>query len=353
MIKILHLYPKIDLACGISKSIYSIVTNTKEMSESYVYCLGGDSISKFERAEIKIIVHSVKKRTLLSSILIFFDLLSLVKSKEINIVHSHHRYFDLIVFIISKLISVRTITSVQSKVYGKKSLSYKSEVLIPCSYAIKRHLIDYFVVKENRIKVIHNFIDPLTLKLTVDKSTLKKEMGIQEIEIVIGFIGRFNNQEKGIDILLEAFRRISGEFSNRKLVLIGEGDDKKYITNFIDKYHLNAITLTPKENIFDYYNIIDIVVLPSRVEPFGIVAIEAGLMKKAFIGSNVDGLKEIITNGADGILSEKENVDSLAQNLKKLIENPELRTSLGEALYQKVINNFTSEQDHSSFRANL
>jgi glycosyltransferase involved in cell wall biosynthesis len=124
--------------------------------------------------------------------------------------------------------------------------------------------------------------------------------------------------------------------------MIGEGDDKNYMSDFIDKHRLNAITLAPKENIFDYYNIVDIVVLPSRVEPFGIVAIEAGLIKKAFIGSNVDGLKEIITDGTDGILFEKENVESLAQNLKKLIDNRDLRTILGEALHQKVIKNFTS-----------
>jgi glycosyltransferase involved in cell wall biosynthesis len=126
--------------------------------------------------------------------------------------------------------------------------------------------------------------------------------------------------------------------------MIGEGDDKNYIDNFIAKHHINAITLPPKENIFDYYDIIDIVVLPSRVEPFGIVAIEAGIMKKPLIASDADGLKEIIDNGKSGILVETGNIGSLTDSLRILMAKPELRNRLGEELYNKVVNNFTSNE---------
>ena len=72
--------------------------------------------------------------------------------------------------------------------------------------------------------------------------------------------------------------------------------------------------------------------------------IESGLMKKPFIGSNVDGLKEIVDNGFDGILYECENVGSLTNSLITLIPENNLRIRLGEELYRKVINNFTSEK---------
>ena len=342
MIKILYLYPDINLTCGISKTIYLIATNIEENYQTQIFCLGGDGIEKFKKAKIDIIVFPVQKRRLIQTCRVFIKLFSIVRIQKIDIIHSHHRYFDLLAHIISKFISIETITSVQSKVYGKKHLSYKSKILIACSNCIKEHLIKYFKIDPKKIQVIHNFIDLSEAKIQMDKDVLKRELGIEDKTIVISFIGRFSIREKGIDVLLEAFRRISHEYANLKLILIGEGDDKNYIDNFIAKHPINAITLPPKENIFDYYNMIDIVVLPSRVEPFGIVAIEAGLIKKAFIGSNVDGLKEIITDGTDGILFEKENVESLAQNLKKLIDNRDLRTILGEALHQKVIKNFTS-----------
>lgn len=345
MIKILHLYPEINITCGISKSIYSIVTNANDTYENYVFCLGGDGIDKFKRGGINIVVLPENKRGPFQTIKIFFTLFYFIRKQNIEIIHSHHRYFDLIAFIISKLISVRTITSVRSKVYNKIHFSYKAQTLIACSNAIKKHLIEYFKIDQKKIKVIYNFIDPKGVNNSIQKSDLKKELGIDDNNIVIGFVGRFSIREKGVDILLESFKKLNkGNNYNIVLLLIGDGEDKAYINNFICTNNLKVLVLSPKENIFDYYNIIDIVVLPSRIEPFGNVAIEAGFVKKAFIGSDIDGLREIIDNGMNGILVEKENIDSLTNNLRILIEDAKLRTRLGEELYHKVMNNFTSEK---------
>ena len=341
---ILHLQPELKIACGITKTIYLLVKNTSQEINHSVFTLGGDAIERFTGAKINVAIYPKKNRGLLQSIAIFVKIFSLVKKQKIDIIHSHHRYFDLIAFIISKLISVRTITSVQSKVYGKKSLSYKSEILIACSNCIKEHLIKYFKIDPQKIQVIHNFVDLNEAKIQIDKDVLKRELGIEENTIVIGFIGRFSIPEKGVDIILEAFRSIPPEYANLKLIMIGDGDDKNYIDDFITNHKLNAVTLSPKVNIYEYFNIIDIVVLPSRVEPFGIVAIEAGLMKKPLVASSVDGLKEIVDNGFDGILYECENVGSLTNSLITLIPENNLRIRLGEELYRKVINNFTSEK---------
>jgi len=343
MTKILHLYPEINITCGVSKSIFSIVTNTNEIYENYVFCIGGDGIDKYKRAGINIVFFPENKRGLFQTLKIFFTLFYFIRKQKIEIIHSHHRYFDLIAFIISKLISVRTITSVQSKVYGKKHLSYKSEILVACSSCIKEHLIKYFKIDPQKIKVIYNFVDLKDVRIQTEKSMLKRELGIDENRVVIGFIGRFSIREKGVDVLLEAFRRISREYANLKLIMIGDGDDKNYIDNFITNNNINTITLSPKENIYEYFNLIDIVVLPSRVEPFGIVAIEAGLMKKSLVASSVDGLKEIVDNGLNGILFQSENVEFLTNSLRTLIQENNLRIRLGEELYKKVMINYTSD----------
>ena len=86
---------------------------------------------------------------------------------------------------------------------------------------------------------------------------------------------------------------------------MGAGEELKFINDFIKKNNLKALVLPSKENVFDYFNIIDIVVLPSRIDPFPLVMLESGLMKKAFIGSSVDGIKEFIVNGKDGIRFSK------------------------------------------------
>jgi len=344
MIKILHLYPDINLTCGISKTIYLIATNIEENYQTHIFCLGGDGIEKFKKAKIDIIVFPVQKRRLVQTFRVFIKLFSIVRVQKIDIIHSHHRYFDLLAHIISKFISIETITSVHSKVYGKKHISYKSEILIACSNCIKEHLIKYYQIDPKKIQVIHNFVDLSEAKIQMDKDVLKRELGIEEKTIVIGFIGRFSIPEKGIDILLEAFKSIPPEYANLKLVMIGDGDDKNYIDDFITNNNLNVIALSPKRYIYDYINLIDIVVLPSKVDPFPLVMIETGLMKKAFIGSDVDGIKEFIENGKDGFLFPIEKVDLLTEKLNDLISNPKLRKKIGEELYNKVVNNFTSNK---------
>jgi L-malate glycosyltransferase len=342
--RILHLQPELKIACGITKTIYLLVKNTSQEINHSIFTLGGDAIERFKNAKMNVVIYPKNRRGLFPSIVILIKIFSLVKKQKIDILHSHHRYFDLNAFIISKLISVKTITSVHSKVYGKKIISYKADYLIACSNSIKDHLIGYFKINSERIKVIYNFVDPKEAIVKIERSVLRRELGIEEQFIVIGFIGRFSVREKGVDILLESFHRLSSDYTSLILVLIGAGEDLNLINDFIKKNNLKVLVLPSKVNIFDYFNIIDIVVLPSRVDPFPLVMLESGMMKKTFIGSDVDGIKEFIVNGIDGFIFPTENVDLLTENLDALITNSELRIKFGHYLNEKVINNFTSEK---------
>ena len=101
-------------------------------------------------------------------------------------------------------------------------------------------MIKYFKIDPQKIQVIHNFIDLNEAKVQIDKYALKRELGIEENTIVIGFIGRFSVREKGVDILIEAFKTISYKYKNLKLIMVGEGEYKNYIDNFITTYNLNV-----------------------------------------------------------------------------------------------------------------
>lgn len=349
--RILHLHTKINLTCGISKTIFLIAKNLDREFEQFVFTLGGDAITKFKGAGINILQSVSKSRDLFQTLKILIEIIRITKTQNIDIIHSHHRYFDLLAYIVSLISRVKTVTSVHNKVYGKITLSYKAQRLIACSHSIKQHLIDYFGINEEKIIVIYNFIDIHDINTTFDKAILTKQLGIKEESKIIGFVGRFNIQEKGIDILLESFKKVSSSFKTSVLILIGEGRDIKYIKNFIHKNIINVIVLSPREKIFDFYNIFDIVLIPSRVEPFGIVAIEAGLMKKPVIASNVDGLKEIIDSGINGILFPSESIELLTKSIIILFNNTEMRSELGKELYKKVMNNFTSEKCLPKYRS--
>ena len=338
---ILHLQNQLNITCGVSKTIFLLIKNSDKNFKHRVICLGGDGIMRFERIGIFPIVIKYNRFSIYGTIGIFFYILKFCRENKIDIIHSHHRYFDTLSVIVARYLKIKTVMSVQSKVYGRRFVSYKSDLLIACSETIKNHLINYYKVKPNRIKVINNFVDPDEIQINISGKDLKDSLDLGKDSIIIGFLGRFNNKEKGVDLLLKGVNILKKEFKNVQLILVGNGTDKDYIDTFISRNNLRAIIIPSSDNVYNYYNICDIVVVPSRIEPFGIVIIEAGMMKKAVLGSNVDGISEIITNNYNGLIFEKNNYNDLTDKIRKLIEDDNLRKSLGQNLYDDVFKKYS------------
>lgn len=339
--KILHLHTELNIACGISKTIYLLIQNIPNDYKQFIYTFGGDGLAKFEQTNAEVRVTSARRKGIVSFLVVLIELIYLSRKNKIDILHSHHRYFDLIAYIMSKFTKVKTITSVHSKVDGKKILSYKADQLIACSYTIKAHLIEYFHIDEKRITVIHNFVDEKESEGYKIQSDLKELIVGSQNKTVIGFVGRINVEEKGVDVLLESFKLLSKKLKDIKLLIVGNGPDSTFVRNYACRNKLDVAFVEAQENVYPFLHIMDIIVMPSRVEPFGIVAIEAGLNKKPVVCSNVDGLIEIVEDGVTGLLVMPNDSTLLADTIFRLVENKNLRTELGEALYKKVRANFT------------
>lgn len=344
MINILHLQNYLNLSCGVSKTIYLIVKNSSHQFKHNVICFGGDGLSRFGEMNIDPIILDNNKRSYKSVLTHFTKLYRYCRQNEINIIHSHHRYFDSLSKMLKLFLSVKTITSVQSKVYGNKIISYKADMLIPCSNFIKEHLIKNFNIKEERLRVIYNSVDQSEAFTLRPKEEIMNELNILSDSFIIGYLGRLDYSEKGIDILLEAFRLLSETNKNIFLLLIGNGKDENEIKSFISAHQLNAKVFNSKKDIFNYYQLIDLFVLPSRIEPFGIVIIEAGIMRVPVIASNVDGIPELIEHEINGLLFESGNVHDLKAKIIRVMNNPELARGYARNLYRKVNDSFTIER---------
>ena len=344
MIRILHLQTELNLACGITRTIEQIVNNSSIEFEHNIIALSGNALARFEIPGVKLKVLSLNGISIIGLFKILFILFTYCNKNSIQIVHSHHRYFDSIVWILKFLLKIKTITSVQSKVFGKKTFSYKAEKLIACSTALKNHLIKNFNINENRIRVIYNAIEPKSILNTIEKTELAKDLGLKVNKYIIGFVGRIDFAEKGVDILLEAFNQLSISNPSVHLLLVGDGPNNQEVKRYCDMKKENATLLSAKDNIFDYYNLMDVVVLPSRVDPFPLAMLETGLMNKPFIGSNVDGIPEIIIDGYNGLQFESENVEELKNQILKVINDKELSEKLAKNLNRTVLESYSTEK---------
>ena len=139
---------------------------------------------------------------------------------------------------------------------------------------------------------------------------------------VVGYLGRIVS-DKGIEELIRAFDRVSKKHKDAKLVLYGTGDDVDYFKHISDNknIHFKGYTSEPHKA----YSEMGIYVLPSYHEGLSLALLDAAMMQKALIATNVDGNPEIVIDKETGLLVEPRDVDSLTEALDKLLSSPQLQ----------------------------
>lgn len=172
----------------------------------------------------------------------------------------------------------------------------------------------------------------------VKNRCLKKKI-FDESAINILFVGRFDPQ-KGVDFLLKTFQRCSR--FDLHLHLIGDSvlSTNKY--NNINDDRIHFLGWVPHEKMMEYYYSCDVVIMPSRWEAFGLVAIEAMKYKKPVIVSDRGALPELIKDNYNGYIFEMENEASLMEVLNKLEKNK--LKKLGENSFRAFEINFAGDK---------
>ena len=160
----------------------------------------------------------------------------------------------------------------------------------------------------------------------------------------VGIVSRLS-YEKGIDILISALPNILKQNPNVTLLIVGKGSEKEKLHALAGKLGVaDAITwagLQPKERLPEFYAQMDMVVIPSRFEGFGLTAIEAMGYGIPVVASAVDGLKEVVEEGESGILFESENPEALANVIIDLIKDDAKREVLTKAGKKRVEEHFS------------
>lgn len=215
----------------------------------------------------------------------------------------------------------------------RNKITYKklTEKIITNSLATKNSLlknIDW--LNENKIDVVYNGINIHEYSESNTKN-LKEELKINQESKVIGFVGRLSPQ-KGIEYLVEAYAKIAEVYKDTYLLIVGEGELKEYCVTEFRKLNLTdkVIFTGFRKDIPNVMRTIDILVLPSLWEGFGIVLVEAMAAQKPCVASRISSIPEIVINGKTGILVDAKNSDALASALSTLLSDEEKRKVMGK-----------------------
>jgi colanic acid/amylovoran biosynthesis glycosyltransferase len=140
---------------------------------------------------------------------------------------------------------------------------------------------------------------------------------------------------KGQRILIAAVEQLIGEGRTLRLQLIGDGPDRKELERLVVERGLqDSIVLTGSINqdrIRSFYESADLFALASFAEGIPVVLMEAMAMEIPCVATSINGIPELIRHDVDGLLVAPSDVEGMAAALARLMDDPELRNSLGKA----------------------
>jgi glycosyltransferase involved in cell wall biosynthesis len=335
--RVLHLVPKfIPSIGGVENFVHELVNVQRKKIKVEIFTSNILNFENFQKLRIMNDFPYVKRFNAFNlfpflprglGVFSFSMLRELIRREDIDIIHSHsYGYFTTYLGSFKKYLKKSKHVIQTHSDPGRRKLtkmvfdsivpifSLYGDKIIAISELEKNYLKSLGIEEKKIIKI------PLGINLNLFRRYQKYKIN----DNFLLFVGRFDIDQKGIDILLKAIKISRKEFNNIKLYIIGDHSENKIkIIKMIKELNLENEVLMlgniSKEELIKYYHNCRALVLPSRFESFGLVILEAFACSKPVIASRVGGIPEIV-NEKNGILFKAEDVNELAKAIIKIMK---------------------------------
>ncbi|MFH1406873.1 MAG: glycosyltransferase family 4 protein [Candidatus Omnitrophota bacterium] len=317
-----------------------------------VVSAGGTMLKELDKAGISHIEISLQTKSELSPkvLLSLYNLCRIIRTFKPDIIHSHTRVTQVISHLVSKLTGVAYITTCHGFFrprHFRKFFPCWGRRVIAISSAIKNHLNRDFSVPAERIRVIHTGIDLKKFEKApsaAEKQELKSRLGITGCEIV-GIMARLSSV-KGHEYLLRAVKILAPKRKHLKLLIIGDGPQKRDVKNEIQRLQLDNTVVLMESTAFTSVplSIMDVFVLPTVQEGLGLSLIEAMAAGIPTVASKVGGVLEVIDDGKTGMLVPAKDPGALAEAIEFLLDNKARADAMADEAKKAVFEKFNLYQ---------
>jgi glycosyltransferase involved in cell wall biosynthesis len=213
-----------------------------------------------------------------------------------------------------------------------------SRVVVP-SHATRDVLLQAGVPLE-KIQVIFNGVRAPNSLPT--RQSARNTLGLPQDAFVVSTLARLE-PHKGIQDLIEALARISDPQEQLRLVVAGEGPLHRDLEALaVSRLGTRGVFLGRVRDTADVYAASDVFALPSHMEGFGLVYIEAAFQGVPSIGTKVGGIPDAIADGETGLLVRPKDPEALAAAITQMRDHPEQRMLFGAAARARAAAEFTT-----------
>lgn len=329
-------------AGGVAQYLYMLLKNMNKSEYKNILICSNDyrkEIKRFEPFVSEIyFIDMFRNISLKNDIKNIFEIRKTIKKLKPDTVYMHSskagalgRIAMIFDFKINKIYNAHgwyfnaQIGKKKQKLYAliEKVLALKTDIIVNISKSEYQSAINNRIAPKRKMCIINNGID-ITEFDNVEKyrNTIRTKYNIKEDEKLIGVVGRISEQKDPITFIKSA-KLLNEKYTNLKFMYVGSGDLKKEviqyarINNLEDKIIITGWVNDAKK----YISALDIAVLPSKWEGFGLAIIEYMACRKPIVATKVGGIADIIVNEENGLLVEKENERALAHAIEKTIDN--------------------------------
>lgn len=313
---------------------------------AYILCQPESKLAeKAKQAGIEVFTYPMRKTYDIKAI---YYIIKLIKKLNIDVVNTHSGKDTYVAAVASRVSKTRPLVvrtrHLALPITSTFSYKYLADVIVTVSEYVREYLVKKGI-DAKKIYAVPTGIDLHKFNPQITNGNLKKELGLSESTPLIGTIAVLR-KKKGHHLLIEAIPRVLKKIPEAVFVFVGDGPQRNNIEKKIKEYGLsnNIVMLGYRDDIPQILKSIDLFVLPTLQEALGTSFIEAMAMCKPVIGSDVDGVREVIDDGVNGYLVHPDDIRALADRIIELITDRQKALIMGAKGREKVEKKYTIEK---------
>ncbi|MBC8018143.1 MAG: glycosyltransferase family 4 protein [Verrucomicrobia bacterium] len=259
-----------------------------------------------------------------------------------DLIHTHLSTASQWGGLTGKLTGIPVVSHVHAM--NSKHFFLLADVMVACSEGVRKHLIGQGVAPQ-KVKVIYNGIESKRVRIPLDRGQLRAALGIGTDTPTIVCIAHLA-EKKGQSYLISAVAQLKDKWPDIRCILAGTGE-------CADALQRQALDLGVKDNIMllgyrddaiALMDAADCVILPSLgKEGLPLVLLEAALLGRPAVCSDIPGNNEVVLDGSTGFLCAAGDAAALAQKIGRILGDCDLRDRMGSAARIRATAEFTIE----------